>query len=106
MPEREAIEDVRSGLRSISLTPAPGDTSTAGTTEDIELLADMPGVRVSGCKEVAKRSGCKGNQGWDSWMKKRAGGDRYLARMGEEGSESDENEDECEEYGVQRDDER
>lgn len=102
MPEREAIKDMRSGLRSMSLTPASGDTNTVGTTGYVASLADVSGVHVSESMGVAKRSGCKGDKGWDSWIRKRAGGDRYLAKMGEEGSDGDGSEDECERYGMRK----
>ncbi|KAE8843170.1 hypothetical protein HRS9139_02467 [Pyrenophora teres f. teres] len=75
-----AIEEVRGGLRSMSLTPALSDT----TTEDVEALAETR-VTVTGGRGKALRSGCMGPKGWVTWMERRQTRDRYLASIGEGG---------------------
>jgi len=75
-PEFSAVEDVRGELRSMSLTPAPSDA-----TEDVGSLAE---TKLSGGMGVALKSGCKGDLGWESWMRKRVAGNRFLARTSED----------------------
>ena len=91
-PECSAVEDVRGGLRSMSFTPAPSDA-----TEDIGSLVE---TEVSVDMGVALRPDFKGDVGWESWMRKRVAGDRFLARTGEDGADEDEY---CEVYEIKKD---
>ncbi|KAI4713879.1 hypothetical protein J4E89_001328 [Alternaria sp. Ai002NY15] len=63
------FEQVRGGMRAMSITPAP---STAGNAaEDVEMLADVSESEIASPKHGA---------GLSSWTDSRFNGDRYLAK--------------------------
>ncbi|KAI4682040.1 uncharacterized protein J4E88_004928 [Alternaria novae-zelandiae] len=67
--EAGIFEQVRGGMRAMSITPAP---STAGNAaEDVEMLADVSDSEITSPKHGA---------GLDSWTDSRFNGDRYLAK--------------------------
>jgi len=67
--EAGVFEQVRGGMRAMSITPAP---STAGNaTEDVEMLADVSDSEIASPEHGA---------GLSSWTDSRFNGDRYLAK--------------------------
>jgi len=63
------FEQVRGGMRAMSITPAP---STAGNAaEDVEMLADVSDSEIASPKH---------GSGLSSWTDSRFNGDRYLAK--------------------------
>ncbi|KAI4646632.1 hypothetical protein J4E93_004854 [Alternaria ventricosa] len=67
--EAGIFEQVRGGMRAMSITPAP---STAGNAaEDVEMLADISDSETTSPRHDA---------GLDSWTDSRFNGDRYLAK--------------------------
>jgi len=63
------FEQVRGGMRAMSITPAPSTASNAA--EDVEMLADVSDSEITSPKHGA---------GLNSWTDSRFNGDRYLAK--------------------------
>ncbi|KAI4939181.1 uncharacterized protein J4E92_000464 [Alternaria infectoria] len=64
--EAGVFEQVRGGMRAMSITPAPGNAA-----EDVEMLADVSDSEITSPKHGA---------GLSSWTDSRFNGDRYLAK--------------------------
>ncbi|KAI4942159.1 hypothetical protein J4E91_010358 [Alternaria rosae] len=67
--EAGVFEQVRGGMRTMSITPAPSIASNA--VEDVQMLADISDSEITSPKH---------GPGWNSWTDSRLNGDRYLAK--------------------------
>jgi hypothetical protein len=74
------IEEVRSGLCSMSITRhAEEDVNMRANVSDNES-AEAPGRRSNGKIDRAKHSKEEKEDGWKTWTESRAKGDRYMAK--------------------------
>jgi hypothetical protein len=75
--EAGIVEQVRGGMRSMSITPAP---STVGdnTAEDVGMLADLSDPEST---TPTKHENVNHGAGWNAWTHSRESGDRQVAKL-------------------------